>query len=59
MVGRGVPAHPVAHVAAEAGAVEEGRVIAVDDHLRVPSLLVVVLREVTVVVVVVVGGGGA
>jgi len=56
MVGRGVPADPVAHVASEAGAVEEGSVIAVNDHLRVPAVVVVVLREVVVVVVV---GGGA
>lgn len=54
VVRRGVPAHPVAHVAAKAGTVKEGRMIAVHDHLRVPS--VVVVRE--VVVVVVVGGGG-
>jgi len=56
VVRRGVPAHPVAHVAAEAGAVKEGGMIAVDDHLRVLAAVVVVGE---VVVVVVGGGGGA
>lgn len=39
VVGRGVPADPVAHVAAEAAAVEDRRVIAVHDNLRVPAMV--------------------
>ncbi|WVZ11758.1 hypothetical protein V8G54_016288, partial [Vigna mungo] len=50
VVRRGVPAHPVAHVAAKAGTVKEGRMIAVHDHLRVPSVVIVVVGR---------GGGGA
>lgn len=37
VVGRGVPADPVAHVAPEATAVEERRVIAVRDNLKFPA----------------------